>query len=486
MLKKLVYVLAVIILGGGVWYAFFHNPRSVTTHSKAAYQEFLEGKEAANKFYNNEAEIHFAKAISLDSNFAMAYLYLGGIYKSQTNKKRLAERYLKKAKELASTVSERERWIIFMNLAPSEKKREAYLDSLLQKYNNTVEPHLAKAGMAMRKMDYKTAEQEFKRILQINPNYAMAYNMLGYLASQQGKTTEAIAYFKKYIFIAPDEANPHDSLGELLLLIGRYDEAIAEFKKALAIRPELATERSILADAIRYHFAEAYFFKGMFQKSLDYLKKGEALSSNSEYSLQMPGLQATIYYQIGNYKKSLQVIEQTKYTVPVLVLLKGLNAFKLHDNQLLEQCLTNIQTDTSAQKRNSRAYKLIFNYLVGKKALETGKYSRAIPLFLDFQKFPAASIFIVRDLSWAYYKNGEPDSAFAVIHRALKINPNSTDAYFSLARIYYDQGNYAEAKQAAEHYFKIYSARDQETPDTRDMQTLLNRAIPRIRHRLQK
>jgi len=337
----------------------------------------------------------------------------------------------------------------------------------------------------MRKMDYKTAEQEFKRILQINPNYAMAYNMLGYLASQQGKTTEAIKYFKKYIFIAPDEANPHDSLGELLLLIGRYDEAIAEFKKAIAIRPELAIERSILADAIRYHLAEAYFFKGMFQKSLDCLKKGEELSSNSDYSLQMPALRATIYYQVGNYRKSLQVINQTKHTVPVLILLRGLNAFKLNDEKLLDQCLTSIQTDTSAQKWNSQTYRLIFNYLVGKKALETGNYSKAIPLFLDFQKFPAASIFIVRDLSWAYYKSGEPDSAFAVINRALKINPNSTDAYFSLAKIYYDQGKYAEAKQAAEHYFEIYSARDQETPDTRAMRLLLNRATKKFRYSVQ-
>ncbi len=476
MLKKLIYVFTAVAVVVLIWYVFLYNPRSVTTSSKTAYQEFLKGRDAANKFYNNEAEAHFEKAIALDSNFAMAYLHLGELCQSQIHQKKQAKLYLKKAKELAPTVSERERWIILLYLASSEKKREAYLDSLLQKYSNTVEPHLAKAGLAMQKMDYKTAEREYKRILQINPNYAMAYNMLGYLSSQQGKTTDAIKYFKKYIFIAPDEANPHDSLGELLLLIGRYDEAIAEFKKAIAIRPELATERSLLGDAIRFHLAEAYFYKGVFQKSLNYLNAGKKIASSNDFSLQAQALRAIIYYRIGNYRKSLDVINQVKHAVPNLILLKGLNALQLGDDKLFNQCLARSRTDTSGEKWNIRAYKLDYNYLMGKKAIETGHYSQAIPLLQDFQKIPTAAIFIVRDLAWAYYKNDEPDSAFAVINRALKINPNSTDAYFSLAKIYFNQGKYALAKQAAERYFEIYSERDQETPDTQAMQSLLKRA----------
>ena len=473
MLKKLLYGFTAVAFVVLIWYVFFYNPRSVTTNSKIAYQEFMKGKEAANKFYNNEAETHFEKAISLDSNFAMAYLYLGELCKSQTNQKKQAKQYLEKAKQLASRVSERERWIIFLYLASTEKERKAYLDSLLQKYDNTIEPHLAKAALAMRKMDYKTAKREYKRILQINPNYAMAYNMLGYLSSQQGKTSDAIKYFKKYIFIAPDEANPHDSLGELLLLIGRYDEAIAEFKKAIAIRPQLATEQSILADAVRYHLAEAYFYKGMFQKSLDYLKQDEKFASTSDYSRQIPVLQALIFYRIGNYQKSLDVIDQAKYPVPNLILIKGIDALQLKDENLFNHCLTSIQIDTSDKKWSAPAYRLIYNYLVGKKAIETGNYSKAIPFFQDFQKFPSAAIFVVRDLAWAYYKNGEPDSAFATINRTLKINPNSTDAYFIQAKIYFDQNKFADAKQAAERYLEIYSDRDQETPDTRAMQSLL-------------
>lgn len=473
MLRKLLYGFIAAALVVLIWYGFFYNHRSVTTHSKTAYQEFLKGKEAANKFYNNEAETHFKKAIALDSNFAMAYLYLGKLCRGQTNQKKQAKQYLEKAKKLAPRVSERERWIIFLYLASSEKEREAYLDSLLQKYDNTIEPHLARAALAMSKMDYKTAEHEYKRILQINPNYAMAYNMLGYLASQQGKTIDAIKYFKKYIFIAPDEANPHDSLGELLLLIGRYDEAIAEFKKAIAIRPELAMERSLLADAVRYHLAEAYFYKGMFQKSLSYLKQDKDLATSSDYSRQIPALQSLIFYRMGSYQKSLDVINQTKYSLPNLILIKGLNALQLKDEKLFNRCLKSIQTDTSGKKWNASAYKLIYNYLLGKKAMETGNYSKAIPLFQDFQKFPIAAIFVVRDLAWAYYKNGEPDSALATINRTLKINPNSTDAYFIQAKIYFDQHKFEEAKQAADRYLEIYSDRDRETPDTRAMQSLL-------------
>ncbi|GBD94755.1 tetratricopeptide repeat protein [bacterium BMS3Abin05] len=475
MLKKLITVLVIASALAGVWYLFLYHPKSVTTRSGAAYQEYLLGKEAVNKLYNNEALTHFKKAVSLDSNFAMACLYLGKLYQMNTAQKNLGEKYLKRAKALAPNVSQRERWIIYLNLAKTQKEQNAYLDSLLQKYDNTIEPHWREAAIAMKKRDFKKAEQEYKRILKINPNYAMAYNMLGYLASQQGHTDEAIEYFKKYIFIAPDEANPHDSLGELLLLIGRYDEAIKEFKEALRIRPELTKEPSFLAEGVHFHLAEAYLSEGRFKKSLDYLAKAERLRSRGDLSVQVTALKAYIFYQSGKYRESLAILAQGKDRAPDLIFLKALNAVKLHRLQLFKSCIQELEAKSYQKEMKSKGAELILDYLRGKEALLDHNYSKAIPLLKQFQKFPKFSLFAIRDLAWAYYKNNEADSADAAIQQALKINPNSADAYFILAKINFDRKRYPEAQKAIEHYLNVYKDRDRETPDSREMTELLNR-----------
>ncbi len=70
----------------------------------------------------------------------------------------------------------------------------------------------------------------------MNPNYAIAYNTLGYAAAARGDFAKAEDYLKRYRYLAPDQANPLDSLGELYALVGRYDEAEDVLKKALAVK----------------------------------------------------------------------------------------------------------------------------------------------------------------------------------------------------------------------------------------------------------
>jgi tetratricopeptide (TPR) repeat protein len=75
-------------------------------------------------------------------------------------------------------------------------------------------------------------------LLELEPNFVLAYNQLGYITMVQTRFAEAEEYFTSYRFIAPDQANPHDSLGELYIIQGRYDEAETSFETAIRIKPE--------------------------------------------------------------------------------------------------------------------------------------------------------------------------------------------------------------------------------------------------------
>jgi tetratricopeptide (TPR) repeat protein len=81
------------------------------------------------------------------------------------------------------------------------------------------------------------AEYLYRRLLELEPNFVLAYGQLGYIAMMQTRFAEAEEYFTSYRFIAPDQANPHDSLGELYIIQGRYEEAETSFETAIQIKP---------------------------------------------------------------------------------------------------------------------------------------------------------------------------------------------------------------------------------------------------------
>ncbi len=478
-MKKIRYGLLGAIFLTGLYFAFFHHPRTVTTSSRQAYEEFLLGRQAGNKFYNTEAIQHFEKAVALDSNFAMAYLYLGRLYLLQPKMQQKGEACLKRALRLAPKVSERERWIIHMSLTHSPEKRQAYLDSLLQKYNKTLEPHLLKAQLAMAKRDFKTAELEYLHILRIDPNYAMAYNMLGYITAQEGRRDEAIEYFKKYIFIAPNEPNPHDSLGELFLLMGRYDEAVREFQKALAVRPELLTKPSLLSEAIHYHLAKAYFYKGQFSKALQNARFTQKFHQTGIFSQDIALLKGLIFYQKGEYNRSLTFADSLKSNNPNAWLIRALNAVQLNRPDLLDACIEKARAGAQKFSHRQPEWKLILHFFLGLKAFHQKDYSAAIVHLKKVVDSTSDSQFAVRDLAWAYYQTGQLDSARAVIRRTLTMNPQAWGGLFAQAQIALATGDTATARTAMERYLHLYKDRDTDTPDIRLIQKELQKIAAR-------
>ena len=101
--------------------------------------------------------------------------------------------------------------------------------------------------------------------MKIDPNYAPAYNLLGYAYAYLNNFDEAIANIKKYAFLCPDQSNPYDSLGEIYLNMGRYDEAITEFNRSRQMRSDF-TFAAI-------HLGQAYRHKGMYKTAISYFKK---------------------------------------------------------------------------------------------------------------------------------------------------------------------------------------------------------------------
>ncbi|MBK8165671.1 MAG: tetratricopeptide repeat protein [bacterium] len=91
--------------------------------------------------------------------------------------------------------------------------------------------------IAQTQDDNLTAEA-WQRIIERNPNYANAYNMLGYHEMKRGNFDLAIEYMQKYAFLSPELANPHDSLGDVYMVLGRYEDAESQYHAAVKLQPD--------------------------------------------------------------------------------------------------------------------------------------------------------------------------------------------------------------------------------------------------------
>ena len=88
--------------------------------------------------------------------------------------------------------------------------------------------------------DRKAAIDAYDKAIQLQPDYAAAYNNRGSAKAGLGRYDEAIADCDKAIQLQPDYAAAYNNRGNAKAGLGRYDEAIADYDKAIRLNPDYA------------------------------------------------------------------------------------------------------------------------------------------------------------------------------------------------------------------------------------------------------
>jgi len=263
-----VFVAGVVILLIGILAMFSHRGSEWTSDSPEAVAELEAARDASQKLYMQEARKHLKRALTLDPDFVIAKLRLAEA-ETYENPEEAARLLAEVRKADLEKLKPREGFLVERTLMLRDgKRREAAeaLDTFFRKYPDDPEILYVKAMDDWQHGRLEDAKKRFTRLLEIRPNWVIAYNQLGYISLIQGCFPKAEEYFTSYRFIAPDQANPHDSLGELYVLTGRWDEAEASFRKALEVKPGFAASMGHLAalEALRRNWEAA---EGWIQKA---------------------------------------------------------------------------------------------------------------------------------------------------------------------------------------------------------------------------
>ncbi len=256
---------------------------SITTSSEEALKLFMEGRDKKENIENNAGNALLDKAIAIDPDFAMAYIFRGG------------GKNIAKAVSLVDKVSEGEKHYI---LYSHGKQRKEHLDALLKLFPQD-QRVLQMAAFYFRSAgNFPKSIEFFRQSIDLDKNFAPAYNNLGYTYVFLEEYDKAENIFKEYIKLLPDSPNPYDSYAELLMQMGRYDDSIEQYKKA--------NDKDTLKIFGLSGIGHNYVLKGDFKKGREYYQKLYDKTPDKDQQLTALRLMATAYLIEGKIDNAMQ------------------------------------------------------------------------------------------------------------------------------------------------------------------------------------
>jgi predicted TPR repeat methyltransferase len=94
------------------------------------------------------------------------------------------------------------------------------------------------------------AEALIRRAVELAPSYPDAHNNLGNVLQHQKRAEEAMTCYERALALRPDLADAHNNLGNALQQQKRYEEAVSRYERAIALRPDMADAHLNLGRAL--------------------------------------------------------------------------------------------------------------------------------------------------------------------------------------------------------------------------------------------
>ncbi|HEX9630139.1 MAG TPA: tetratricopeptide repeat protein, partial [Pyrinomonadaceae bacterium] len=260
------------------------------TQNSEAYQLYLKGRYYWNKFTpddHRKAEDYFKQAIDKDPTYALVYVGRADTYgASSTNS-----------------------WI-----APNEgyPKAMAAARRALELDDSLAEAHASVGAITMfSKFDWATAEREYKRAIELNPNYPLSYELYSYLLTSMGRPDEAISMARRGTEVDPLSALLSDDMASAFYFARRYDEAIRQTQKFLDIEPNRPGSYAGLG--------QSYQQKGMYTEAIKEYETAIKLMGRNPSALALLGCAYAAQGKQADASKLLEEmngIAKEKYVSP--------------------------------------------------------------------------------------------------------------------------------------------------------------------------
>jgi len=221
------------------------------TENPEAYQLYLKGRFYWNRRTEEGARKgieYFQLAIDKDPTYALAYTGLADCYSILGTSYNVA------------------------SLSPSEAipKAKSAATKALEMDDTLAEAHTSLAYIRLNyDWDWAGAEREFKRAIELDPNYANAHHWYSHYLMAMSRPEESLAESKRALELDQLDLVMNIHLGWHYIYAHQYDLAIAQFRKTLEMDPNYGLTH--------WYLGQAYALKGMYAEAETELLKAKYL-----------------------------------------------------------------------------------------------------------------------------------------------------------------------------------------------------------------
>jgi TolB-like protein/Tfp pilus assembly protein PilF len=370
---------------------------AVPTENFDALQAYFRGKQRMAKRTVGslaEAAEYFQKAVSLDPEFALAWVGLADSY------------YLQ---------------MIYGSLPPEEMlpKMEAAIDVALDLDGQLGEAYATLGALQFSRNDRAASEAAFKRALELNPNYATAYQWYGSTLVDIGRAGEGLAYKRKAQALDPLSAVVNQDVGLTLENLGRIDEALAQYHAVIEIDPAFPNPYEGIG---RIYWTAL----GRLDEAVVWHRKAVALDPAQAAA---PIRLAMIYLELGDTARAEFWFSRSQELMPGPYWFNASNEL-LHYYRGEEARAVKFGRELltiDPQSRYTLAHLRNHDLAAGRYAEARARYRRAYPELFESDEpgIDDANLGPAIDLALVLMKTGEQKRAESLLHRALEFLPES-------------------------------------------------------------
>ena len=271
----------------------------VTSASEEANKHFWAGVDDADNIFFTRAAAHFEKALEADPKFGLARVFHARNAAGLSQAQRL-EQINQGISELSGATTGELVTALGMREWTAGNLKEAMALFGTASKMMPGDPHLAlyKAFVTGGATTPEMGIAATRKITERFPDFAPAYNILGYQLWNAGNRAGGLTAIRKYAELAGDHPNPHDSYAELLQWGGRYDAAMKHYYRATELDPTF--------DQAYLGMAEVAQMKGEGEHARKHLAKAIEYAVTPGARLNRMRAVATSYALEGNRKAALK------------------------------------------------------------------------------------------------------------------------------------------------------------------------------------
>jgi tetratricopeptide (TPR) repeat protein len=273
------------------------------------------------------------------------------------------------------------------------------------------------------------ASRRYRQILEVAPNDAKVWHLLGAALHALGNVKEAEACYVQALRLKPDLAEVHCNLGVIQMACGRIDDGIASYRRALQINPTFSEPNNNLGLAL-----------------IEQGRPEEALSSFRDAVRFKPDF-AEGHYNLGSVLQRLGRPDEAVASYRRVLELRPTHADALNNLgaaltslRLLDDAGGALRQAIAIEPRHADAHNNLGNVL-----RQQGRLEEAIACHQRALELRPNLAIAYHNLGMAYGAQWNLDEAVASFQEAVRLQPDFAQAHYYLGAALQEQRKLDEA-----------------------------------------